>query len=65
MMKLIFATVFLALGACAAPQPTPAEIVKMDNALRPSSQEAAEKAVVEYFAGNLKDPVSARYSLNR
>ena len=53
----------LAITAC-APTPSPpttAEIVMMQAAPKPSSQEAAEQAVKDYFAGSLFDAEAARY----
>lgn len=59
---VLFSAVFLAVAACAAMPPTTAETASMQNAPKPSSQVAAEKAVVQYFDGSLKDPDSARYT---
>ncbi len=49
-----------ALAGCAAP-PTPADWSAARAAPKPTSEDAAQKAVVTYFSGVLKDPDSARY----
>lgn len=47
--------------ACAPLQPRPEEIAAGQRAIKPTSQDAAENAVVEYFSHELKDPQSAQY----
>jgi hypothetical protein len=56
---LIAAVAFLA--GCAT-KPTDMELSRGRTAIQPSSQTAAESAVVKYFENTLKDPESARYT---
>ena len=51
----------LLIAACAT-SPTPEEMAAGQRAMRPTSQEAAEAAVIKYFGATLKDPESARYT---
>lgn len=48
------------LGGCASP-PTPEDWNAARAAPKPTSEDSAQKAVVTYFAGVLKDPDSAKY----
>jgi hypothetical protein len=43
-------------------QPSPADMEAARSAKKPSTQKAAEKAVIKYFARTLKDPDSAHYT---
>ena len=60
--KALTTAMMLTFGACAAQPPSPAEMAMMQNAPKPTSQQAAEKAVIGYFADTLRDPDSAQYS---
>ena len=51
----------LAITACAPAPPTAAEVAMMQAAPKPSSQEAAEQAVKNYFEESLFDAEAARY----
>jgi hypothetical protein len=51
----------MSITACAPLQPRPEEIAVGQRAIRPSSNEAAQRAVIEYFSTQLKDPQSAQY----
>jgi hypothetical protein len=51
----------LPLTACAPAPPIAAEIAMMQAAPKPSSPEAAEQAVKDYFAESLFDAEAARY----
>jgi hypothetical protein len=59
--KPLVALALFLLGACAV-APKPEELAAGQRAVMPASEEAAQAAVVSYFAQTLKDPESARYT---
>jgi hypothetical protein len=61
MKRTFAAAMFALLASCAPAPPTPAEIAMMQAAPKPSSEEAAEQAVKDYFAEVLFDAEAARY----
>lgn len=62
-MRVLGIIALAGLAGCATYEPTPDVIAQGRAAAPPRSEEAAEKAVSEYFAAQLFDPYSARYEI--